>query len=78
MEAKDDKLFEEEASFLSMTRPLEDTHEPTEDMAVKVDAIYSFMKLKNIQHHCLRIKAISNVNQSISYQRVPRFKGQCK
>ena len=62
MEAKDDNLFEEDASLLSMTRRLGATNEATEDMAVKVDAIYSFMKLKNIQHHCLRIKAISNVN----------------
>ncbi|KAK5819608.1 hypothetical protein PVK06_024624 [Gossypium arboreum] len=39
MDAKDDNLLEGDESFLSMTRPLGATNEPTYDMAVKVDAI---------------------------------------
>lgn len=42
MEASDDNLFEEDASFLSVIRPLGAIMELMEDMAVKVDAIYSF------------------------------------
>lgn len=41
MEAEDDNLSEEGANFLSMTRQLGAAKEPTEDMAVKVDAIDS-------------------------------------
>jgi hypothetical protein len=40
MEAKDDNLFEENTNFLSITRPLGAAKVPTEDMAVKVDAIF--------------------------------------
>lgn len=43
MEAKDDSLFEEKASFLSITQPLAAAKDPTEDIAVKVDAIYYLM-----------------------------------
>ena len=39
MEAKDDNLFEENASFLSMARPLGAANVPAEDMAANVDAI---------------------------------------
>lgn len=41
MEAKDDNLSEEAACFLSFTRPPGAAKEPTEDMVVKADAIYS-------------------------------------
>ena len=41
MEAEDDNLSEEEANFLSITRQPGAAKEPTEDMAVKVDAICS-------------------------------------
>ncbi|KAK5771003.1 hypothetical protein PVK06_047172 [Gossypium arboreum] len=39
MDAKDDNVLEEDESFLSMTKLLDATNEPTDDMAVKVDAI---------------------------------------
>lgn len=42
MEANDDSLLEENASFLSVMRPLGATIEPIGDMAVKVDAIIKF------------------------------------
>lgn len=41
MEAKDDNLSDEVASFLSIPRPPGAAKEPTEDMVVKADAIYS-------------------------------------
>jgi hypothetical protein len=39
MEAEDDNLSKGGASFLSITQQLGAAKEPTEDMAVKVDAI---------------------------------------
>ncbi|KAK5785764.1 hypothetical protein PVK06_040381 [Gossypium arboreum] len=40
MDAKDDNLLKEVESFLSITKPLGATNEPTDDMAVKMDAIF--------------------------------------
>ena len=51
MEAEDDNLSEE-ANFLSITRQPGVAKEPTEDMAVKVDAIY-FSKAEDNEHYCL-------------------------
>jgi hypothetical protein len=45
IEAKDDSLFAEVASLLSVTRPPEAAKDPTENMPAKVDAIYS-LKVK--------------------------------
>ncbi len=47
MEAEDDNLSEEEANFLSITRQLGAANEPSEDMAVKLDAIYFSSKAEN-------------------------------
>lgn len=45
IEAKDDNLFVEAENLLSVTRMLVAAKEPTEDMPVKVDAIY-FLRIK--------------------------------
>lgn len=47
MEAKDDNLFEEDASFLSITQPLAAAKDPTDDMAAKVKAIYCLISENN-------------------------------
>ena len=47
IEADDDNLSDEDASFLSITRDPCATKEPAEDIAVKVDAITS-QNLKTI------------------------------
>ena len=53
MAAEDDNLSEEEANFLSITWQLGAAKEPSEDMAVKVDAIYSSKAEKKDDHYCL-------------------------
>lgn len=52
IDANDDNLLEEDASFLSLKGA---TIEPIEDMAVKVDAINSFTAV-NIQQSTLSSK----------------------